>query len=222
MNIVFDLDGTLIDSAPDIHWVAQSVLADWGRQALTLAETRSFIGEGSAVFVTRMMAARNIENSAQNHAALLQEFLRRYEFAVDRAVFYPGVERTLAELKAAGHRLGLCTNKPERPARAVIEKMELGPLLDVVIAGGMSPRLKPDPAMLVLALQQLGEGLALYVGDSETDATTAMRGQVPFALFTAGYRKQPVNSIAHDWSFDKFTQLPDIVLAAASGSRRES
>jgi phosphoglycolate phosphatase len=220
MNIVFDLDGTLIDSAPDIQWVAQAVLADRDRQALTLAETRSFIGEGAAVFVTRMMAARNIEYSAENHAVVLAEFLRRYEFSVDKAVFYPGVERTLAALKSAGHRLGLCTNKPERPARAVIEKMELGPLLDAVIAGDMLPSRKPDPAMLMAVLQKLGEGVPLYVGDSETDALTAEHGQVPFALFTAGYRKTPVTEIVHDWSFDDFAQLPDIVVAAGSGRRR--
>ena len=148
MNVVFDLDGTLIDSAPDIRAVASTILRDLGREGLSLAETRSFVGEGSMVFVSRMMASRHIEETAELRQQLYEEFVTRYERAVDLAVFYPGVPDTLAALRADGHRLGLCTNKPERPARAVLRHMRLESLFDAFLAGGMLDSRKPEPDML--------------------------------------------------------------------------
>ena len=211
MNIVFDLDGTLIDSAPDIQSVAATILEPLGKQALTLDETRNFIGEGAAVFVRRMMAARDIDETRHSHAALLQDFVAQYEFAVDRAVFYPGVLRVLAALKQAGCRLGLCTNKPELPARAVLRHMGLASTFDAVMAGGMINSRKPEPDMLLQTIQDLGGGPTLYVGDSEIDAQTASRAAVAFALYSEGYRKLPVSEMHHDWVFDDFDALPGIV-----------
>ncbi len=211
MNIVFDLDGTLIDSAPDIQSVASTILGRLAKDALTLEETRNFIGEGAAVFVTRMMAARGIDETQQTHAALLEAFIAQYEFAVDKAVFYPGVLKALALLKSAGYRLGLCTNKPEVPARAVLRHMGMESIFDVVMAGGMIDSRKPEPDMLLQTIQHLGGGPTLYVGDSEIDAETARRAAVPFALYSRGYRKIPVSEIYHDWVFDDFDALRGIV-----------
>ncbi len=214
MNIVFDLDGTLIDSAPDIQAVAETILARQGKPPLSLEETRSFIGEGAKVLVSRMMAARDIEESPEAHARIYEEFVAQYEHAVDRAVYYPGVVDALAVLKAGGHRLGLCTNKPELPARAVIRHMGLESTFDSVVAGGMLASRKPDPEMLLACLSELGAGPVLYVGDSEIDAETAQRAGVPFALYTEGYRKTPLAEVPHDWAFDHFDRLAEIVSEA--------
>lgn len=211
MNIVFDLDGTLIDSAPDIQSVASGMLIGLGKTALTIEETRHFIGEGAAVFVSRMIAARGLDATPQNHAALLETFVAEYEFAVDKAVFYPGVLDALAALKSAGYTLGLCTNKPELPARAVLRHMGLVSTFDAVVAGGMLDSRKPGPAMLLRTIEDLGGGPTLYVGDSEIDAETARRASVPFALYTQGYRKSPVAELHHDWSFEHFAALQNIV-----------
>jgi phosphoglycolate phosphatase len=211
MNIVFDLDGTLIDSAPDIQAVACSVLSNRGKEGLTLEETRNFIGEGSAIFVSKMMAARGIKETDRSHADLYQEFMAQYELAVDKAVFYPGVLDTLAAFKRAGYKLGLCTNKPEQPARAVIRHMGMGSTFDTVVAGGMLDSRKPEPEMLLHTIQALGGGTTLYVGDSDIDAETASRAVVPFALYSEGYRKTPVSEIHHDWCFADFYALPAIV-----------
>jgi len=218
MNIVFDLDGTLIDSAPDIHCVASIILGRHGKDELTLEETRSFIGEGSAVFVRRMMAARDIIESPEIVALIHDEFVAQYEFAVDKAVFYPGVLDVLADLKLAGHRMGLCTNKPERPARAVLRYMDMTTLFDVIMAGGMINSRKPEPDMLLQTIQALGGGPTLYVGDSEIDAETARRANVPFALYSEGYRKTPVSEMHQDWVFDNFDALPGIVAEAMGKS----
>ncbi len=214
MNIVFDLDGTLIDSAPDIQCVASTILGPLGKEDLTLDETRSFIGEGSAIFVSRMMAARGIEDTPQRYAEVHKAFVAQYEFSVDKAVFYPGVLNALATLKAAGHRLGLCTNKPELPTRAVLRYMRMEPIFDVVVAGGMIDSRKPEPDMLLKTILDLCGGPTLYVGDSEIDAETAKRAGVLFALYTQGYRKTPVSQMHHNWVFDDFDALVGIVAEA--------
>jgi phosphoglycolate phosphatase len=214
MNIVFDLDGTLIDSAPDIQSVAAKILAEMGKPPLTLDETRHFIGEGAKVLVSRMMAARGIPETPETHARIYGAFVAEYEFAVDRAVFYPGVVDALALCQAQRHRLGLCTNKPELPARAVMRHMGMEPIFDAFVAGGMLNSHKPAPEMLWTCIADLGGGPALFVGDSGTDAETARRAGVPFALYTEGYRKAPVADLEHDWAFDHFDQLSGIVAEA--------
>ena len=214
MNIIFDLDGTLIDSAPDIQSVAAAVLGKHGKSELTLVETRSFIGGGTAVFVSKMMAARDIEETPESHAVLHEDFMAQYEFAVDKAVFYPGAFAALLGLKQAGHRLGLCTNKPELPARAVLRHMGMEPIFDAFMAGGMIESRKPAPDMLLQAMHDLGGGPTLYVGDSEIDAQTARRGGVPFALYSEGYRQTPVSEMHQDWVFDDFGALQGIVAEA--------
>ena len=217
MNIVFDLDGTLIDSAPDIQCAASAVLGRLRKPALGLDETRDFIGEGGAIFVSRMMAARGIVETPASHAALYEDFISQYERAVEKAVFYPGALDALEQLKAGGHRLGLCTNKPERPARAVLRHMGLEPVFDAVMTGGIITSRKPEPDMLLQTIQCLGGGPTLYVGDSEIDAETARRAAVPFALYSEGYRKTAVSEIFHHWVFDDFTLLPAIVAEFLKG-----
>jgi phosphoglycolate phosphatase len=214
MNIVFDLDGTLIDSAPDIQSAAAAVLNELGKDGLSITETRSFIGEGAFVFVSRMMAARGLDEATVSHAEIYQGFIARYALAVDKAVFYPGVLAALSALKASGHRLGLCTNKPEVAARAVMRHMGLDSIFHAFTAGGMIDSRKPEPEMLWKTIEDLGVGGTLYVGDSEIDAETAQRAGVRFALFSGGYRKKPVNELPHDWLFEHFDRLPAIVAEA--------
>lgn len=214
MIVIFDLDGTLIDSARDIQSVAGTILGRLALEPLTLKETQRFIGEGAAVFVQRMMAARALENTTDNFETLHNQFLALYETALDKAVFYPNVLSALEQLSSKGHVLGLCTNKPEKPARAVLEHMGLSTVFDSVIAGGMCDTRKPDPEMLQTAIKQAGGGASLYVGDSEIDAMTAERATIPFALFSGGYRKKPIAELAYDWVFDDFSELPAIVEAA--------
>ncbi|MEM9255870.1 MAG: HAD-IA family hydrolase [Pseudomonadota bacterium] len=217
MNVVFDLDGTLIDSAPDIQNMAGSLLSRLGHAPLSLAETRRFIGEGSAVFVQRMMIARNIRYSEEAFESLHSEFLELYQWSVDKAALYSGADDAMQTLLEQGHRLGLCTNKPAAATQAVLEHMHLTPFFSAVIAGGMLPSRKPDPAMLHETITRLGDGPSLFVGDSEIDAETAQRATVPFALFSEGYRKIEVEDIHHDWCFSDFQTLPNIVEQLARG-----
>lgn len=209
--LVFDLDGTLIDSAPDIRNVGSAALAVAGLAPMTLAETRACIGHGAAAFVTQALALRGVTDDAALHARVLQVFLDRYDDAVGATLPYPGVPEALAALRGAGHRLALCTNKPTRPTRAVLAHVGLTEAFEVLVCGDTLPQRKPDPAPLLAAVQALGGGAAIYVGDSEVDAATADGARLPFLLFTEGYRKRPVEDLYHSHSFADFAALPGLV-----------
>ena len=216
---VLDLDGALIDSAPDIHEIANAVLAGEGAEPITLAQAREFIGNGAGVFVAKMRAARGIADSEQER--LLADFTGHYLTATDLTHPYPAVEQVLGQLKAAGHSLGVCTNKPFAATQAALRATGLDGYFDVVIGGDSLPVHKPDPRPLDKAFADLGRGPEIYVGDSEVDAETAQRALVPFVLFTEGYRKTASALIPHAAQFSHFDDLGviiDALLAEAAMS----
>ncbi|SLN18425.1 Phosphoglycolate phosphatase [Roseivivax jejudonensis] len=176
----------------------------------------SFIGSGAPVFVARMRAARALPEDDQQR--LLRAFLDRYETAHALTEPYPDVVRTLTALRSDGHRLGICTNKPERPARHVLDHLGLSALFETVVGGDTLSVRKPDPAPLHAAAEALGAGPLLYVGDSETDAETAAAADVRFLLFTEGYRRSAVETIAHAARFDRFGDLPGLIAGALDGA----
>ncbi|MFK7870389.1 MAG: HAD-IA family hydrolase [Roseobacter sp.] len=203
-RIVFDLDGTLIDSAPDIQNIANTALAELGVAPISLQETHSFIGEGVDAFVRKMRAARDVSDT--QHDKLLQGVVSRYDDAVTLTVMYPGVTEALA-LLSRNYAMGICTNKLHRPAMAVLKHLRIDHFFGTVWGGDNDLARKPDPAPLIAAFDALGEGTRIYVGDSEVDAETAKRAGVPFVFFTEGYRKLPIESIPHTARIDSFSNL---------------
>ncbi len=213
--VVFDLDGTLVDSAPDLHAAALAMLAADGLSPITFAQTRSFIGNGVPTLVARIMAAVGLPEDPDRHADMVAGFLRSYNAApAELTTLYPGALRALQQLEALGCPMALCTNKPEAPARAILASFGLSRFLPVVIGGDTLTVKKPDPAPLRAALDRLGVEGCLYVGDSEVDAATAQASGQPFALYSGGYRKSPVAQIPHQHLFDHFKALPGIVETA--------
>lgn len=207
--IVFDLDGTLIDSAPDIQAIANSILASEGCSGITLQDTRNFIGNGASVFVQKMREHRKIPSG--EHQRLLDMFIEQYKSAVQLTKPFAGVNKALNTLKAHGHRLGVCTNKPITPTHNVLNHLELSHYFDTVWGGDSMPVRKPDPAPLNAAFDALGDGLRVYVGDSEVDAQTALNADVSFVLYTEGYRKKPVEEVPHSTTFSNYADLPMII-----------
>ncbi|MEM7210734.1 MAG: phosphoglycolate phosphatase [Pseudomonadota bacterium] len=189
--MVFDLDGTLIDSAPDIHAAVNRLLAEERRPTLDLSTIISFVGNGLPHLVDLVMKARDLPTN--QHADLTQRTLDHYN-AMNGTLtrVFPGVEQALNTLMERGHPMAICTNKPEAPASHILEHLGLDRYVQAVIGGDSLPVRKPDPAPLHAAFAALGAATGLYVGDSEVDAETAERAGVPFLLFTEGYRKSPV------------------------------
>lgn len=210
MNIVFDLDGTLVDSAPDLATAANKMLKNEGLEPVDLPTVISFIGNGLPKLVERVMGARGI--GAHHFDRLYGEMKDFYnEAPADETKPMPGVPELLETLKAEGHRLGVCTNKPEEPARLVLNLLGLESFFDTVVGGDSLAEKKPHPAPLRLAFDKLGAGARLYVGDSEVDAEVAAAAEVPFAIFTEGYRKKSIEGLPHDFRFDHFRELGPFV-----------
>ncbi|SEM73372.1 phosphoglycolate phosphatase [Loktanella fryxellensis] len=206
-GIVFDLDGTLIDSAPDIHAAVNRMLAGIGAAPLDMPTVVSFIGHGLPHLVGLVRAHHGIDAGEQPRmlAAMMTQYAA-HPVALTRP--YPGVVAALTRLQAAGHPLGLCTNKPVAATHAILDALDLSRFFAAVIGGDSLPVRKPDPAPLHAAFAALPAARLVYVGDSEVDAQTSHAAQVPFALFTRGYRKSPVADLAHVVAFDDFADLP--------------
>lgn len=216
LNLVFDLDGTLIDSAPQIHAAANIVFGNKGFPPLSQETVRGFVGNGLGVLVSRSMAHLGIEPDAALQCDLMQNFASIYEQAFDLTTLYPGVSTVLATLSEAGHRLAICTNKPLGATRAVLRHFDLSPLFPVVIGGDSLPQRKPDPAPLHAALKALGPGKALFIGDSEVDAETARAAEVPLALYSGGYRKAAAEALGARIIFHDHAALPRLIARLAT------
>lgn len=209
MKVIFDLDGTLVDSAVDIQAAVNAMLAEEGQPQMDRATVQSFVGNGMPRLVERVMGARGMDPA--RHLALTKATLAHYAGGAKLTRCYPGVPQALGALVAAGHGLGICTNKPEAAARAVLADLDLTGFFKAVVGGDRLLVAKPDPAPLQLCLQELGGGEVVFVGDSEVDAETARAAAVPFLLHTEGYRKSPVVALPHHAAFADFAALSGLV-----------
>jgi phosphoglycolate phosphatase len=207
--VIFDLDGTLIDSAPEIHAAVNAVLRHYNLGSLTPDQVRGFVGNGAQVLISRCLAAVEAPEYAPLHKVVYDDFISLYEVSFTLTTLYPGVLAMLETLAKRGHKLGICTNKSEGPTRAILRHFGLD--FPVIIGGDTLPQRKPDPAPLLKAHELLGGGSVIFVGDSEVDAETARNANLPFALFTGGYRATPVADLAHDIAFDDHLQFPNMI-----------
>ena len=206
--VIFDLDGTLIHSVPDMHAAVNALLGEESAQPLDEATVQSFVGDGLAKLVERVMRASGLDMAF--HEDLTARTLAHYNRENgSRTRPYPLVPETLAALKAKDFALGICTNKPAAPARDVLDHLGLLSHFDVVVGGDTLACRKPDPAPLLHVMSLLGATpeQALYVGDSEVDAATAQAANIDFALYTEGYRKTRIEDFDTVLAFDRFDKL---------------
>ena len=210
-RILFDLDGTLVDSAPSLCHAGNALLAHLGRKPVDVETYKGFVGRGMPRQIEQLLT-----NTGGVPGGELAPHLARFRAVYDadpliKTVAYPGVPEALEALKAAGHLLEVCTQKAGVPARKVLSGLGLDGTIEGFTGGDSLDVLKPDPAMLWHAAAQIGEGPILFVGDTIVDAETARRASVPFLLHTPGYRQEPVEALDPAATFDDWSTLPDLV-----------
>ena len=194
--VVFDLDGTLIDSLPAIRRGFDAVADALSLPSPDRAAAQSFVGGGVPMAMERMLTWAGADPAL--HGRAVEAMLDAYGRVPPEANLpYPGVAETLAALAARGLPMGLCTNKPRAPTETVVAALGLGPFAATACGDDPGPR-KPDPAPLLRCCEALGCAPAdtLYVGDSEIDHATAAAAGVPFALFEGGYLNAPLGAPA--------------------------
>ena len=205
-SVVFDLDGTLIHSAPGLQHAINYVLQELGNEPLPLKQVLSFIGQGVPTFVQKALAFGGEQPDERVLDDAIIRFNRVYlPNLMKDCHAYDGVPELLTDLKDGGWQIGLCTNKPIMPARKMLREAGLESYFKSVIGGDSLLVRKPDPAPFLAAISELGGTRAhsVYVGDSLVDARTAQNAEVPFFYFTGGYNHGA--DIVFADSFDKFS-----------------
>lgn len=208
--VVFDLDGTLVDTAPDILAYLNDMLGELGRPGLALDKVRPMIGDGVRALLVRGLEASGGVPDGLDIGVLFNRYLERYTAEPVRCSRpYPAVVETLETLANAGIKLGVCTNKPQLPTDRVLARLGLDRFFGVVIGGDALPTKKPDPAHLLAVLERLNvnPGRAALIGDSATDLKTAQSAGTPCTLVSFGYTAIPARDLGADRVIDHFSDL---------------
>ena len=210
--IAFDLDGTLVDTAPDLVGTLNVILAEEGLRPLAMAHARGLIGYGARRLLERGFQAAGAPLPAERMPALFDRFIARYlAHIADESRPFPGVVGALEALRDDGARLAVCTNKPTGLSNALLDALDLGRLFDAVVGPDAAPAAKPDPRHLEAAVTAAGGTLAraILVGDAATDAGAARAAGVPLILVSFGYTETPARELDPDILIDHFDELPD-------------
>ena len=216
--VLFDLDGTLVDSAPDLAAALNRLLARAGYPSIALAEVQTMIGDGVPKLVERGFAVHRRALSPDEMERFADHFVADYEANATVATRpFPGAVETLVELKALGLALGVCTNKPEGATRAILAAFGMDSFFAAVIGGDTVPgRRKPDPEPLREALRRLGARAetAIMVGDSPNDVAAARALALPIVAVTFGYTRVPPDQLGADRLVGHFSELKQALAEA--------
>ena len=217
-TLIFDLDGTLVDTAPDLLEAANAVLTARDRPPIDPMTLHHMIGFGARSLIAQAFALTGEEVRAEEMPALEAIFLDHYR--VHLAYFsrpFPGVTETLARLKAEGVPMAVLTNKPHALAAPLLEQLDLVRFFSVIYGAGVRDYVKPDPRIFHDLVDELSGGKGhggrgVMIGDSVTDLQTARASNVPCVLMSYGYTPVPAASLGADAVLDHFPQLPEAIL----------
>ena len=218
--LIFDLDGTLVETAPEICDAVNDTLRRFDLPPVSQAQVEGWIGHGTQALLIEALAAQSGTDAAVvRQASLLPEIQSVFAAAYarrsgSRSQPYPGALSALQALRDAGLRLALVSNKEARFARAVLAAHGLSDYFEICVFGDTLPRAKPDPAGVRHCLQRLGVSpeRALFLGDSATDVDTARRAGIPVWAFSHGYNAgQPIAQSEPELILHHFSQLQDLL-----------
>ncbi|MGH8491919.1 MAG: phosphoglycolate phosphatase [Moraxellaceae bacterium] len=207
--VMFDLDGTLVDSVADIALSLNRGLADVGLPAVSEQQVRLWVGRGASRLVYCVLEHQR--QAASLHDEVLARFMARYQESVcEVSTVYPGGSELLLACKAAGISLACVTNKPYAPAKALLEALNLLEPFDLLLGGDSLPHKKPHPLPLQHCLQHFGikAAEALMVGDSRNDVEAAKAAGVKVVALPWGYNHgEPIEMTQPDWLVDSLIEL---------------
>jgi phosphoglycolate phosphatase len=205
--VVFDLDGTLADTAPDLAAALNHSLAALGRPAIPPGEVRHLIGHGARALLRRGLAASGeaTEDLVELGFPIFLEYYGQH--ICEGTTLFPGIADALDDIERAGAAVALCTNKAEALTLKLLAALGWEDRFAVVVGGDTLPVRKPDPAPLFEAIARAGGGRAAFVGDSITDADTARAAGVPFVAVSFGFSDRPVEALGADAVIDRYGEL---------------
>jgi len=208
-GIAFDLDGTLVDTAPDLVRALNDVVAADGLQNVALSDVRAMVGRGARVLIERAYSAQNRSIDSATVDARVGDFIRVYRSGIaDLSLPFEGGVDVLNFLKSRGARLSICTNKPSELADALLEALNLTGYFERIIGPDRTQAKKPDAAHFWSAVGDAGPNLAL-IGDSVTDSACGRAAGIPCVILTHGYSEIPHDALGADAVLDDFKDLPD-------------
>ena len=221
LTVVFDLDGTLVDTAPDLIETLNVVLARQGLPPVAYAEARSMIGGGARKMIENglKLEGRHLADGLVDR--MFKEFIDHYAAHIaDRSQPFPGLEQALDHLAADGCRLAVCTNKLEGLSRLLLGALGLTPRFAAICGQDTFQIQKPDPEILRRTIGAAGGELsrAIMVGDSGTDIATARAAGIPVVAVDFGYSETPIQELGPDRLISHFDKLPAAILEVAPRS----
>jgi len=214
--VVFDLDGTLVDTAPDLWRATNHVLASHGRRAISMDEVRSFVGHGARALISRGFAATGAPPADGALEDLYRAFVDHYadNIAIGSAVF-PGLTKVLDRCQAQGIAMGVCTNKLEGLSVQLLKALNIESYFGAVVGPDTLGIAKPDPAPYFETLRRMGaaDARSVMIGDSETDILMARAAGVLVIAVPFGYTPEPVAKFAPDRLVDSYDRMWEAITA---------
>jgi phosphoglycolate phosphatase len=220
LTLLFDLDGTLVDTAPDLCAALNAVLAADGRPSVPESSVKVLIGGGAAAMVRRALERTGGAVPPERFERMWRHFLDLYEArCADRSTVWPGAVEALERAAAAGARLGLCTNKIARLTACVLAGLGLAKYFPVVVAGDTLAVQKPHPAPLLEAVRRLGGDprRSIMIGDSEADIAAASAAGLKSICVTFGYSPKPCAELGASRLIADYGELPGAVASLLRG-----
>ena len=212
--VVFDLDGTLVDTAPDLIAALNYVLDREGIAPLPLKAARNMIGAGARKLIERGLEAEGVTKSSGEIDRLMKDFIAYYaDHIADASVPFEGLETALDELEAKGFRFAVCTNKLEWLSKLLLDRLDLSRRFAAICGADTFGVAKPDPVILQQTLARAGGGLAgaIMVGDAGPDVGVARRAGIPVIGVEFGYTDVPIAELKPDRLIGHMRELPAAV-----------